>query len=62
VAFRLPAQANGVPTLASVEGLLSASPLGDWAETGIARIGMSPSKLGMGEMKLSKASIQTIKE
>jgi hypothetical protein len=50
-----------MPALAPVEGSLSASSPGGWAETGIAGIGISPSKLGMGEMKLSKACIQTIK-
>jgi hypothetical protein len=45
----------------SVEGSLSASPLGGWVETGIFGIGMSPSKPGMGELKLSKACIQVIK-
>jgi hypothetical protein len=42
--------------LAPVEGSLSASPSGGWVE-----IGMSPSKPGVGKMKLSKACIQTIK-
>jgi hypothetical protein len=47
MAFRLPAQVLGAP--------------GGLAETRIAGIRMSPSKPGMGEMKLSKACIQTIK-
>jgi hypothetical protein len=38
-----------------------ASPPGEQAETGIAGIGMSPSKPGIGEMKLSKSCIRTIK-
>jgi hypothetical protein len=38
-----------------------ASPPGQQAEMGIAGIGMSPSKPGMGEMKLSKSCIRTIK-
>jgi hypothetical protein len=50
-----------MPALAPVEGSLSASPPGGWAESGIARIEMSPSKPRMGEKKLSKAYIQTIK-
>jgi hypothetical protein len=57
----LPARVLGVLTLAPVEGSLSASPPGGWAETRMAGIGISPSKSGMGEMKLSKACIQTIK-
>jgi hypothetical protein len=61
VAFCLAAQLLNVPALASVEGSLSASPPGGRAETRIAGIRMSPSKLGMGEMKLSKAWIQTNK-
>jgi hypothetical protein len=36
-------------------------PPGGQAETEMDKIGMSPSKLGMGEMKLSKACIQTDK-
>jgi hypothetical protein len=31
------------------------SPLGVWAETGMAGIGISPSNSGIGEMKLSRA-------
>jgi hypothetical protein len=50
-----------MPALALVEGSLSASPPGGWAESGIAGIEMSPSKPRMGEKKLSKAYIQTIK-
>jgi hypothetical protein len=46
-----------VPALAPVEGSLVGSSLGDHAETEIVRIGMSPSKPGMGEIKLSKACI-----
>jgi hypothetical protein len=61
VAFCLAAQLLNVLALASVEGSLSASPPRGWAETGIAGIRMSPSKPGMGEMKLSKAWIQTNK-
>jgi hypothetical protein len=45
--------------LALVEGSLSTLPPGDWAETRIVGIRMSPSKPRLGEMKLSKACIQT---
>jgi hypothetical protein len=38
------------------------SSLGGRLETGVTRIGMSPSKSGMGEIKLSKACIQTKKD
>jgi hypothetical protein len=34
---------------------------GGQAEIGIARIGISPSKLGTGEIKMSRAYIQTDK-
>jgi hypothetical protein len=61
VTFHLLARVLTTSGLALVDGALSALPLGGWVETRIARIGMSPSKLGMGEMKLSKACIQTIK-
>jgi hypothetical protein len=61
VAFRLLAQVFDVPTLASLEGLLIASPPGGRAKMGRARIRMSPSMLGIGEMKLSKSCIRTIK-
>jgi hypothetical protein len=44
-----------------MEGLISASPLGGFAETGMAGIRISPSKPRMGEMKVSMAYIQTIK-
>jgi hypothetical protein len=43
--------------LVSVEGLSMALSPGGWAVMGIAGIGMSPSKLGIGEMKLSKSCI-----
>jgi hypothetical protein len=45
--------------LTLAEGSLVDSSPGDWPETGMAGIRMSPSKPGMGEMKLSKACIQT---
>jgi hypothetical protein len=57
----LPDRVLDVLPLAPVEGLLPTSPLGGSTETGMARIGISPSKLGMGEMKLSRICIQTIK-
>jgi hypothetical protein len=44
--------------LALAEGSLMDSPLGGQAKIGMVGIEMSPSKLGMGEMKLSKACIQ----
>jgi hypothetical protein len=47
--------------LALVEGSLVDSSLGGQAKTRMVGIGMSPSKPGMGEMKLSNACIQ-IKE
>jgi hypothetical protein len=34
-------------------------PIGDWGNTRIVGIGLSPSKQGMGEIKLSRAYIQT---
>jgi hypothetical protein len=46
------------PTLALCDGSLADSSLGHRVEIGIARIGMSPSNLRMGEIKLSKACIQ----
>jgi hypothetical protein len=61
VVFRLPAQVLEVLVLAPVDGSLVTSSLGGWAETGMAGIGMSPSKPGIGEMKLSSACIQTNK-
>jgi hypothetical protein len=60
VAFHLPGRVLDVPALALVEGLLLALPPIGWAETGMVGIGMSPSKPGMGEMKLSKDCILTI--
>jgi hypothetical protein len=58
VAFRLPAWVLEASTLASIDRSLPDSPLGDQAETGMAGIMMSPSNLGIGEIKLSKAYIQ----
>jgi hypothetical protein len=45
--------------LAPLEGPLMGSSPGDRAKTGTAGIGMSPLKLRTGEIKLSKACIQT---
>jgi hypothetical protein len=42
-----------------VAGSLVDSSPGGQAETGMARIEIPPLKLGMGEMKLSNACIQT---
>jgi hypothetical protein len=59
LAFCLPAQVFRAlaPTLA--EGSLVDSSPGGRAEIRIAEIGISTSKLGMEEMKLSNACIQT---
>jgi hypothetical protein len=58
-AFRLPARVFEALALAPVEGSPMDSSLGGRVETGMSRNEMSPSKPGMGEIKLSKASIQT---
>jgi hypothetical protein len=50
-----------VPALPPAVGPLMTLPPGGQAETGITGIEMSPSKPGIGEMKLSKSCIQTIK-
>jgi hypothetical protein len=50
------------PALAPIDGSLADSTLGDRVETGIVGIGMSPSNLGMGEIRLSKACIQIYQE
>jgi hypothetical protein len=57
VAFHLPARVMRALASALVKGSLLDSSLGGQAKTGMARTGMSPSKTGMGEMKLSKACI-----
>jgi hypothetical protein len=57
--FRLPARVFKVLPLAPVEGSFVDSSLGGQAEIGMAGIGISPSKLGTGKMKLSNACIQT---
>jgi hypothetical protein len=61
VAFHLLARVLDAPTLDPVEGSSMASPPGEQVMTRIAVIGMSTSKPGMGEMKLSKSFIRTIK-
>jgi hypothetical protein len=61
VAFRLLARVLDKPTLDLVKESSMASPLGGQVKMGIVRIEMSPSKPGMGEMKLSKSCIRTIK-
>jgi hypothetical protein len=61
VAFRLLARVFNVPALDPVEGPSMASLPGGRAKMGIVEIVISPSKPGMGEMKLSKSSIPTIK-
>jgi hypothetical protein len=57
VAFYLPARVMRALASALAEGSLLDSSLGGRAKTGMVRTGMSPSKTGMGEMKLSKACI-----
>jgi hypothetical protein len=59
VAFHLPAQVLRALAPAPTEGSLIDSSSGGRAETGMVGIEMSPSKPAMGEMKLSKACIQT---
>jgi hypothetical protein len=59
--FRLPTQVFDALALAPAVGSLLDSPPGGRAKTGTIEIRMSPSKLGMGEMKLSKTYIQTNK-
>jgi hypothetical protein len=61
VAFHLLARVLDAPALDAAEGSSMALPPGERAEMGMAEIGMSPLKLGMGEMKLSKSCIRTIK-
>jgi hypothetical protein len=57
----LPALVFDARTLAPVVGSLMDIPTAGQAKTGMVGIGMSPSKLGMGEIKLYKACIQTNK-
>jgi hypothetical protein len=57
VVLHFHARVFNAPTLAPADESLANSPLGDRAETGNAGIGMSPSNLGMGEIKLSRAYI-----
>jgi hypothetical protein len=61
VAFRLPARVFEALALGLMEGSLADSSLGGRAETRMAGIRTSPSKPGTGEVKLSKACIQTNK-
>jgi hypothetical protein len=60
-AFYLPVRVFEALALAPADGSLIDSPLGGPVETGMTEIGMSPSNLGRGEIKLSKACIQTNK-
>jgi hypothetical protein len=60
-AFHLHARVFDGPALAPADGSLADLPHGDWAKTGIVGKGMCPSNPGMGEVKLSKACIQTYK-
>jgi hypothetical protein len=59
VAFCLSARVFKVITLASTDGSLIGSSPGGRFKIGMAGIRISPSKPGMGEMKLSNAYIQT---
>jgi hypothetical protein len=59
VAFHLPARVFEALALAPVDGSLTDSSLGGQVKTGMAGIRMSPPKPVMGEIKLSKAYIQT---
>jgi hypothetical protein len=59
VAFCLPTRVFEALALAPAEGSLTDSSPGGQVKIGMARIEMSPSRLGMGEIKLSKACIQT---
>jgi hypothetical protein len=59
VAFHLPTRVFEPLALVLIEGSLMGSSLGDQAETRAAGVRMSLSKPGMGEIKLSKAYIQT---
>jgi hypothetical protein len=60
-AFQLPTWVFEALALAPAEGSLVGSLPGERAKTRTAEIGMSSSKLGTGDIKLSKACIQ-IKE
>jgi hypothetical protein len=57
LAFYLPARVLEASTLALASGSLADSPLRDRVKTGMAEIEMSPSNLGIGEIKLSKDCI-----
>jgi hypothetical protein len=57
-AFRVLARILEALALDLVEGFLEDSAPGSRAEIGMAGIGMSPSNLGIGKLKLSKSCIQ----
>jgi hypothetical protein len=57
VALRLLARVLVDPAQRPVAESSTDSALGVWAEIGMAKIGISPSKLGIGEIKLSNACI-----
>jgi hypothetical protein len=58
--FHLQARVLEVLALHPVEGFSEDSMPGSWVVSGWQEMGMSPSNLGMGEMKLSKSCIQKI--
>jgi hypothetical protein len=58
-AFHLPSRVFEALALALAEGSLADSSLCSWVKTRVARFGMSLSKPQMGEIKVSKAVIQT---
>jgi hypothetical protein len=60
-AFRLQARVLEVLALDPAEGSSKDSAPGSQAKFWMARIGMSPPNLGIGEIKLSKSCIQEIK-
>jgi hypothetical protein len=60
-AFHLLARVLEAPALDSVEGSSEDSTPRLWVEIGMAGIRISPSNLRMGDIKLSKSCIQTIR-
>jgi hypothetical protein len=62
VALRFPDWVFHAPALYPPDKSFADSLLGDQVEAGIARIGMSPSNPGKGEVRLSKACIQIYQE
>jgi hypothetical protein len=58
--FRLLARVLEAPTLYLVEGSLEDSTARSRADIGMVGIDMSPSNLGIGDMKLSKSCIQEV--